>query len=130
MLVVSLLILALFIQGTQAYAGGRHRSRGDGSGTSGGGGDFHGGGGGSHWGWGNPYWGCYSYGSWFAALPFAVPTLMLADAIYYYYAGVYYQRMENGYVVVPAPVDPVATIIPARYQPTIINGVSYYDLLP
>ena len=36
--------------------------------------------------------------------------------------------MENGYVVVPAPVGPVVTTIPVAYQPTINNGVSYYTI--
>src|ERR1035437_10076116 len=135
MIVIPLLIFAFLLQGTQAHAGGGRKSHGSGGGSRGGGdnfhgGDFHGGGGVPHWAWGNPYWGCYSYGSWFAALPLAATAVALADATYFYYEGAYYQRMENGYGVVPAPVDPVVTIIPSRYQPTIINEVSYYDLLP
>ena len=130
LILVPLLIFACLMQGTQAYAAGGRKTRGGGVGDIFHGSDSHGGGNGRHFALGNPYWGAYSCGSWFAPLPLTVAPPILADPIYYYYEGAYYQRMENGYVVVPAPVNPVVTVIPARYQPAMINGVAYYDFLP
>src|ERR1035437_6143579 len=127
---IPLLIFTFLIQRTPAYARDGGGSRGGGGGSRGGGGgfrggDYHGGWGGYHGGWGGPRWG---WGGWCWALPLAATAVVLAGATYYYDEGIYYQRMGNGYIVVPEPVGPVVTTIPAGYQPTIINGVAYYTI--
>jgi len=70
----------------------------------------------------------YPHGKWFDSLPLAFATLIIAGATYYYYEGIYYQRMRDGYVVVTAPVGAVVTTIPLGCQPVIIDGVPYYTI--
>lgn len=59
-------------------------------------------------------------------LPDTYFTLWVGGARYYYYDGLYYNRINNGYVITPPPVGAVVSTIPADFQPVIINGMTYY----
>ena len=45
---------------------------------------------------------------------------------YYYYDGLYYNRMGGEYVIVAPPIGAVVAAIPPDYRPVVINGVTYY----
>ena len=45
---------------------------------------------------------------------------------YYYYDGLYYNRMGAEYVLIAPPIGAIVAAIPPEYQPVVINGVTYY----
>jgi hypothetical protein len=45
---------------------------------------------------------------------------------YYYYQGVYYQPMNGGYQVVPAPVNAAVPGLPSGYATINVGGTDYY----
>ena len=47
-------------------------------------------------------------------------------ANYYYYDGLYYNRMGRDYVLVDPPIGAVVASIPPDYRFVMINGVNYY----
>lgn len=66
------------------------------------------------------------FGLHLSFLPSAAFTVRLGGARYYYYDGIYYNRIGPDYVVVEPPIGSVVTTIPTDYQPVIINGMTYY----
>lgn len=45
---------------------------------------------------------------------------------YYYYDGLFYNKMGTEYVLVAPPIGAVVAAIPPEYRPVVINGVTYY----
>ncbi len=45
---------------------------------------------------------------------------------YYYYDGLYYNRMGAEYVLIDPPIGAVVATIPPDYVPVVVNGVMYY----
>ncbi len=62
------------------------------------------------------------------SLPYAYTRLFMAGIEYFYWEGMYYRRMSNRYVIVPAPVGTVVTTIPSGCRPVVIDGVPYYNI--
>jgi len=59
-------------------------------------------------------------------LPHGYFSLWVGGARYYYYDGLYYNYVGGDYVLVSPPVGAVVTTIPPDFQPTVINGMTYY----
>ena len=98
---VVLLALALFIAPAQSYADrGRHHDHGH----------YH-----------HP-----GFGVHVSLLPRGYLTIRLGGGRYYYYDGVYYNRVERDYVIVAPPMGAVVSAIPEYYQTVVINGITYY----
>lgn len=63
-------------------------------------------------------------------LPEGFTTVNVGYDIYYYFEGVFYQKIMRvqKYVIVPPPVGAVVITIPQGYELMLINGVSYYEI--
>ncbi|MEI6438410.1 MAG: DUF6515 family protein [Candidatus Omnitrophota bacterium] len=63
-------------------------------------------------------------------LTFAPPRdafiVHVSNSRYYYYDGLYYNRLGNEYMLVPPPVGAVVAVIPSDFRPVAVNGVTYY----
>lgn len=55
-------------------------------------------------------------------------TAMNAVSNCYYSDGVYYQRVNDQYNVIEAPVGALITQLPSDYQEVIIGGETYYKV--
>lgn len=58
-------------------------------------------------------------------LPAGYVTMRIADALYYYAAGMYYRETPSGYVVVDAPAGAVVKVLPDRYRTIDYGGHTY-----
>ncbi|HNX68633.1 MAG TPA: hypothetical protein PLL75_05860 [Candidatus Omnitrophota bacterium] len=63
---------------------------------------------------------------YFPYLPVGYLTLRIADMIYYYSGGTYYQYTPSGYVVVSAPMGAVVPALPPYYRPIPYGGKTYF----
>jgi hypothetical protein len=59
-------------------------------------------------------------------LPWGYTTLRVADMLYYYLNGTYYQETPSGYVIVSAPRGAMITSIPERHKVIVYNNTDYY----
>ncbi len=59
-------------------------------------------------------------------LPPGYRALRVADMLYYYLEGIYYQSTPSGYVIVPAPRGAVITAIPERHKVIVYENTDYY----
>ncbi len=51
---------------------------------------------------------------------------MVADSLFYYHGGSYYQPSPRGYVVVSSPPGAVISALPEGCNPVLINGITYF----
>ncbi len=66
------------------------------------------------------------HGSIIFDLPFGAVKVVVGGHRYYYCDGVFYNRSNIHYVVIPPPVGAAVTLLPVGMQPIIVNGVTYY----
>ncbi|MFA5160294.1 MAG: DUF6515 family protein [Candidatus Omnitrophota bacterium] len=59
-------------------------------------------------------------------LPPGYQPLWIADMLYYYLGGVYYQETPSGYVVVQAPRGAVIPALPGPYKTIVYDNTDYY----
>ncbi|MBF0532650.1 MAG: hypothetical protein HQL23_06065 [Candidatus Omnitrophica bacterium] len=67
-----------------------------------------------------------SFGLRFSYIPDGCFTVGVSGRRYYYYDGLYYNRLGTDYVLIVPPIGAVVTTIPPEYSPVMINGVTYY----
>lgn len=63
---------------------------------------------------------------YYPSLPLGYLTLKIADMIYYYSGGTYYQYTPSGYAVVSAPVGAVIQELPPWYRQIPYGKTTYY----
>lgn len=63
---------------------------------------------------------------YYHALPRGYLTLRIADMLYYYASGMYYQYTPAGYVVVSAPLGAAIPALPPYYRQIPYEGRNYY----
>jgi hypothetical protein len=59
-------------------------------------------------------------------LPWGSMTLRVANMLYYYQEGTYYQETPSGYVVVSAPRGAVIAALPERHKVIVYDNTDYY----
>lgn len=59
-------------------------------------------------------------------LPPGYVSLRIADMLYFYLGGIYYQETPSGYVVVPAPRGAIVPILPEPYKVIPYQNTNYY----
>jgi hypothetical protein len=61
-------------------------------------------------------------------LPEGSITIIAGDETFYYFKGIFYQKIirDNEYTVVPPPVGAVVFSIPQGYQYMLIDGMAFY----
>ena len=59
-------------------------------------------------------------------LPWGCRPLRVADALYYYLEGTFYQPTPSGYVIVGAPRGAVITALPERHKVIVYDNTDYY----
>jgi len=59
-------------------------------------------------------------------LPHGYRTLRLAESLYYYLGGFYYQETPSGYVVVPGPRGAIITSLPGPSRTIVYDNTDYY----
>jgi len=73
------------------------------------------------------FWAGVVIGATVAAPPPDYVTVVVRGHRYFYYEGVYYQPVSDGYVIVNPPAGAVISAPPPGYTPVVINGVTYYQ---
>lgn len=63
---------------------------------------------------------------YYPALPLGYRTLRIADRLYYYASGTYYQYTPSGYVMVSAPAGAVIRELPPWYRQIPYGKTTYY----
>lgn len=59
-------------------------------------------------------------------LPPGFLALQIADELFYYAEGIYYQETPSGYVIVSAPRGAVITRLPERHKVIVYDNTDYY----
>ncbi|MDD5226646.1 MAG: hypothetical protein PHV97_05660 [Candidatus Omnitrophica bacterium] len=59
-------------------------------------------------------------------LPWGSIPLRVANMLYYYLEGTYYQEPPSGYVIVPAPRGAMITALPERHKVIVYDNTDYY----
>jgi hypothetical protein len=67
------------------------------------------------------------FGLHVSLIPDGFITVVAGGAQYYYYDGLYYNRLGREYVLVTPPIGAVVRSIPPDYRAIVINGVTYYS---
>ena len=62
------------------------------------------------------------FGLRLSVIPDGYFAMSVGGTRYYYFDGIYYERLGGDYVVVAPPVGAVVAKIPPEFQPVIING--------
>lgn len=66
------------------------------------------------------------FGLHLSYIPDGYYTVWVGGTRYFYYDGLYYVRVEGGYMLVAPPIGAYVSTIPPDFQPVVINGVTYY----
>ena len=53
-------------------------------------------------------------------------AINVANSMYYYNSGVYYEPVSGGYTVVAAPPGATISVLPSGCSPVIVSGTTYY----
>lgn len=62
---------------------------------------------------------------YYPALPAGYAAMRIADALYYYAAGLYYQETPAGYIIVDPPAGAVVRVLPSGYKTIVYGGRTY-----